>query len=180
MPIFYFWLRGMRKRFGRLLVSRQDWWQEDRVWSTWVSLAVTLLRHSVHISAFKDDNSMKRSQRWIVFFEKGLAICAPSFTLCLFRSPGEAVSCTCLQWDARSPSLTAGHWPAALQLESNNPTGKHGQIGAGSCPETVEVRRQAFHSVTPHVSSAVGKSQNNDCMVQIGSVFKTAMTALWT
>lgn len=53
------------------------------------------------------------------FFQKGLVICMSSFTLRLFSSPGEAVSCPCFQSDTRMSYLSeaTGHWPAAVQPE---------------------------------------------------------------
>lgn len=112
-----------------------------------MSLGLTFLRRSVHSSALVDETSAKKkSEMDGVCGEK-----TGRFACHLPRSvwpvpPGEAVSCAGFRRDTGSAPWTAGHWPAALQLEFNNPKGKLGQTGPGSCPETVDVCRRAFHS----------------------------------
>lgn len=105
-----------------------------------MSLGLTFLRHSVHGSAFEDNNSAKGSQRRIGFcLDRAGDLRVIFHALFVQFPPGEAVSCACFRRDTRRSSLTAGHRPATVQLESNNPKGKLGQIVPGSCPEAAEV-----------------------------------------
>ena len=112
------------------------------------------------------------------FFAKRSVICAASLDVCLFSSPGEAVSCPGFQWDTSTSSLREawGHGPDAeirrwiTILKSKNPeTGT--QIGSGTCPgcillffpntgEIEEVCSLAFHS--GNISSACPLSREKD------------------
>lgn len=82
-----------------------------------MQLGLALLKQSVCGSAAKD--KLYKGGHRDVFWQKGLIICAVSLALCLFSSPGEAVSCACFQWDMRTSSLreATGHRPAAAQTE---------------------------------------------------------------
>lgn len=125
-------------------------------WCTWVSLGLTFFKQSLCGSASKDNNSTKEVPE-MHFFQKGLVICMSSFTLRLFSSPGEAVSCPCFQSDTRMSYLSeaTGHWPAAVQpeirsqmtsLKPNTQTRTNCVWILSRLWEIVKVCSQAFHS----------------------------------
>lgn len=94
-----------------------SWLDNDRIWCTRVSSGLTFFKQSLCGSASKDNT--KEAPKMYFFSRKGLVICMSSFTLCLFSSPREAVSCPCFQSDMRMSYLSegTGHWPAAVHPE---------------------------------------------------------------
>lgn len=142
MRLFNFWLRGVRKWLDRLTVSRQDWWQEDRVWSAGVSLGFDVpqtLGAQLSVrgqwlwerKSEMDSVCPERVGHWCVIFhtvpqEKRM------FPAHVFSGPRGA-----LLWQRVTGQQRCSLSPVTQNL---------GQIVPGSCPETEEVRRRAVHS----------------------------------
>lgn len=102
---------------------------------------------------------------WVFFFLDRAGDLGVIFHALFVQFPTrEAISCACFRRDTGRSSLTAGHRPATAQLESNNPEGKLGQIGPGSCPESADVAQETRPAATGKESARL-----RQCLVSTDS-----------
>lgn len=112
----------------------------------------------------------------------GPFVCHLSRSVCSLPPGKRPLPALCFQRDTRSSSLTAGHWPAAVQLRS--PITQKANLDKLCLDPVQRDSRKAvdggFHSGNAPLPLPASSLllEKKKCLVLIVSVFKTAKTAL--